>query len=225
MAWAVVAAAAGGFTARANSVRVLGDPGIAIDDALAFAADWYARRDLPLRLRVVEGSSVDQELGRRGWGAQWQTSMQTATVALVRRRLNETLSAAGTERPTLTAAPPSSWLQRFREGTLPASALDVLTGGGEVAFATIGSGSGAATAIGRASVEVPWVGFAAIEVDPGARRQGHARAVMSALLDWAAERGALRAWLEVLTDNEPALDLYASLGFAEHHRYLYRVAG
>ena len=45
---------------------------------------------------------------------------------------------------------------------------------------------------------------------------------MSELLDWAAERGAIGRWLEVLTDNEPALRLYASLGFSEHHRYMYR---
>jgi N-acetylglutamate synthase len=216
--------AAGGFTARANSAFVLGDAGVALDEALEFAVDWYARRDLPLRLRVVDGSSVDQELARRGWGAEWHTSMQTATVSLIRRHLEETMPRRGSESPLLTAEPPSSWLQRFRGGTLPASAIDVLTGGGEVTFATIESGPGAATAIGRACVEVPWIGFTAIEVDPGARRRGHARAVMSALLDWGAERGALRAWLEVLTDNEPALQLYASLGFTEHHRYLYRVA-
>ena len=194
-----------------------------MDDALAFAADWYARRDLPLRLRVVEGSSVDQELGRRGWGAQWQTSMQTATVALMRRRLNETLSPPAPRRRrfqrshrrrgcSVSARAPSrrplSMFYRWRRGApSPRS----------------GPAPGRATAIGRASVELPWVGFAAIEVDPGVRRQGHARAVMSALLDWAAERGALRAWLEVLADNDAAFDLYASMGFAEHYRYCYRV--
>lgn len=215
--------AARGFTARANSVFALGDPGVALDDALELAGDWYRRRELPLRLRVVENGSVDHELGRRGWGTEWHTSMQTATIASVRRRLDETLRQPGPVMPSLTPKPPLSWLQRFRDGTLPASALEVLTGGGDVSFATVEAGSGAATAIGRATVEVPWVGFAAIEVDPGARRQGHARAVMSALLDWGAERGALRAWLEVLISNEAALHLYASLGFTEHYRYRYRV--
>jgi N-acetylglutamate synthase len=66
------------------------------------------------------------------------------------------------------------------------------------------------------------VGFTAIEVDPAARRQGHARAVMMTLTEWAAARGAVRAWLEVLADNHAALALYASLGFADNHRYSYR---
>jgi N-acetylglutamate synthase len=71
-------------------------------------------------------------------------------------------------------------------------------------------------------VEEPWVGFTAIEVDPLMRRQGHANAVMLALTEWAASRGAVRGWLEVLADNRAALALYASLGFTEHHRYTYR---
>ena len=43
-----------------------------------------------------------------------------------------------------------------------------------------------------------------------------------ALVSWAAERGATRAYLEVTADNEPAVALYASLGFTEHYRYAYR---
>ena len=79
-------------------------------------------------------------------------------------------------------------------------------------------------AIGRATVDGPWVGLTAIEVAPQARRRGYARAVMAALLSWAADRAATRVYLEVLASNAPAVALYESLGFAEHHRYLYRDA-
>ena len=47
---------------------------------------------------------------------------------------------------------------------------------------------------------------------------------MSALVDWAAERGASTAYLQVLSQNEAALGLYAGLGFVEHHRYRYLAA-
>jgi len=211
--------AAGGFTARANSVRVLGDPGVPIDDALGFVTTWYAERELPLQLRTVVGSSVDRELDRRGWAAQWETSMRTATIASTRRRLiGVPVSAV-----QITTHPPTAWLQRYRDGALPPVAVAVLSGGPTVAFATIeGASGGPAVAIGRASVEPPWVGFAAIEVSPDARRQGHGRAVMAALVEWAAERDAIRSWLEVLVDNAPALAMYEGLGFTEHYRYTYR---
>ena len=40
-----------------------------------------------------------------------------------------------------------------------------------------------------------------------------------ALLAWAAEQGATRAYVQVLADNAAATRLYESMGFGEHHRY------
>lgn len=211
--------AAGGFTARANSVRPLGDPGRPFDDALGFVTTWYAERELPVQVRTVVGSNVDRELDRRSWAAQWTTSMRVGTVVSMQRRL----IGVPTSAVQITTHPPTAWLQRYRDGALPPVAVSVLSGGPTVAFATIEGAPGApAIAIGRASVEPPWVGFAAIEVSADARRQGHGRAVMAALVRWAAERDAIRAWLEVLADNAPALAMYDALGFTEHYRYRYR---
>jgi len=66
-----------------------------------------------------------------------------------------------------------------------------------------------------------WVGFRSIEVDPAHRRQGLGVAVMAALLEWGAERGATTAYLQVLGDNVAALALYERLGFVTHHAYRY----
>jgi len=124
----------------------------------------------------------------------------------------------------LSAQASAAWLGRYRDGSVPPTAASVLADVPQVAFATITGGDpGApAVAIGRAAVEGPWVGIAAIEVDPASRRRGYSRAVMAALVDWAAPRGAVRGYLEVMADNQPALALYASLGFTEHYRYTYR---
>ncbi|MEV7859064.1 GNAT family N-acetyltransferase [Streptomyces hirsutus] len=50
-----------------------------------------------------------------------------------------------------------------------------------------------------------------VATDPDARRRGHARACMEALLEWFRERGARRIRLTATAQAEP---LYASLGFA-----------
>lgn len=217
--------AAEGFTARACSARALGDPGRPLDDALAYVVDWYAARGLPAMIQVVSGSNIGAELDRRGWSSAHESIIQTATVARLMRLLAARAAMAPASVPVQIASlPPNSWLLRFRDGSVSSAGLQVLTGAPDVAFATAEAGDpdAAALAIGRAAVEVPWVGFTAIEVDPELRRQGHARAVMMTLTEWAASRGAVRAWLEVLADNHPALSLYASLGFADHHRYSYR---
>lgn len=76
-------------------------------------------------------------------------------------------------------------------------------------------------ATGQAALDGDWLGLHALYVDPDARRRGLARDVLASLLEWGAEQGATTAWLHVETDNEPALALYGSLGFATHHTCRY----
>ncbi len=78
---------------------------------------------------------------------------------------------------------------------------------------------------GHAAYGDGWVGFRGIEVAPAHRRQGVARTIMAALLDWGAELGATTAYLQVLGDNSPALALYGSMGFTTHHQYGYLTPG
>ena len=65
-----------------------------------------------------------------------------------------------------------------------------------------------------------WLHLGLVEVVPAARRHGFARAVSAALAGWGAEQGASRVVLQVEQSNEPALRLYASLGFVTHHTYV-----
>ena len=54
-----------------------------------------------------------------------------------------------------------------------------------------------------------------VGVVPEARRTGLARRLLAGLLAAAVQRGARDAYLEVRTDNDAALALYRSEGFAE----------
>nr|WP_227464285.1 GNAT family N-acetyltransferase [Nocardioides lijunqiniae] len=113
--------------------------------------------------------------------------------------------------------------------TLPASTGAVPDAGVRVELDVVGDqatarlllDTGERIAGGVAAYDRDWVGFRTIEVDPEHRRRGLGLAIMAELLDWGAERGATTAYLQVLGDNEPALALYARLGFREHHRYRY----
>ena len=127
-----------------------------------------------------------------------------------------------TQRPfavSIAARPDNEWLRVYRR-EVP---VDVLTAviDGEVAFATA-----AGAAVGRGAVTgspdgTGWVGLSAVHVADGARRRGLARGLCEALLAWAAERGATRAYVQVLADNTAATRLYESMGFSVHHRSRY----
>jgi N-acetylglutamate synthase len=120
---------------------------------------------------------------------------------------------------TLGAAPDAAWM-RLYERDVP---VDVLTAvaGGEVMFA-----STAGVAVGRAAVtDAPdgtrWVGLSAVRVAKTQRQRGHARDLCARLLGWGADRGATRAYVQVLVDNSAAIAIYESMGFAVQHRSRY----
>jgi GNAT superfamily N-acetyltransferase len=137
----------------------------------------------------------------------------------------ETLVMTGdvtAQRPStvmVAPRPDDEWLRQYRR-EVP---VDVLTAviNGEVAFAT-----SASDAVGRGAVTgspdgTRWIGLSAVHVIETARRRGRAREVCEALLAWGAERGATRAYVQVLADNTAATRLYESMGFVVQHRSRY----
>jgi ribosomal protein S18 acetylase RimI-like enzyme len=53
------------------------------------------------------------------------------------------------------------------------------------------------------------------------RRQGIGTEMLTAALRWAGISGARTAWLQVVVDNEPALQLYRRFGFRQAYQYRY----
>ncbi|WP_394823968.1 GNAT family N-acetyltransferase [Pendulispora albinea] len=243
--------AAGGFTRRANSALATEPPDRPLDEALAHVTQWYLARGLPAYVQLVQGTALDAELERRGWLPEAPVHVQIAKLDALRRALgeghdhDETPGALGedphrdesprSESPrdesprddvAISDLPDAPWIARYHKAcNLHANALHVLRGGPHVAFATLRGGDPArARAIGRCVIVDGWAGFSAIEVDPAHRRRGLATTVMRALTRWAARAGATDAYLQVETDNAPAIALYARLGFVTHHDYHYRRA-
>jgi N-acetylglutamate synthase len=60
---------------------------------------------------------------------------------------------------------------------------------------------------------------------PGARRQGCARAVLSAIEAWAAWQGCTHLYLQAETANTAAVTLYESFGFRVAGRYHVQTKG
>jgi ribosomal protein S18 acetylase RimI-like enzyme len=214
--------AAGGFTGRANSALVIGDPGLPLVAALDAVRSFYAERRLPARAQVVVDSKLDRALINQGWyddrARDAGVLVQVATVAAAlgaRPRAER-----GHERLTIATTPSSPWIARYGRGDEIDEAIlrTLLTSGEEVGFAQLGD---PVTAIGRATTTSDWVGLFALAVDPSHRRHGQGSAVVSAMLGWAAERGSVSAYLQVAGSNTPALSLYERFGFVTHHRYHY----
>ncbi|OLS31325.1 MAG: hypothetical protein ThorAB25_04140, partial [Candidatus Thorarchaeota archaeon AB_25] len=76
--------------------------------------------------------------------------------------------------------------------------------------------------VGFGVVEGKWLGLFNIAVHPSMRGRGVALAVNIALAEWGHQRGARSAYLQVESENIPALKLYSKLGFQHAYTYWYR---
>jgi N-acetylglutamate synthase len=212
--------AGGGFTGRANSALVVGDPRTPLPDAVADVARWYEQRGLrPMAQVPLPGAErADAAFAAAGW-----TTVEDVLVL--------TGALDGWPEPAvpvdLAPEPDDAWLNgyRYRGTPLPPVARDVLLGGDEPVFAAVRLDPDPAplAAVARGAVTDGWLVVTAVTVDERYRRRGLASTVMAALGSWGTARGARSCVLQVAESNAAALALYARLGFTEHHRYHYRL--
>ncbi len=158
---------------------------------------FYAEHGRPAWAQVEVGGETDRGLTALGWRparpGEADTSFELASVARVLRRL-----PAG------------------RRGG-PEVSLDT---DGPRTLATV-TGPDGPVARGRSALDGDWVGLHDLWTDPAHRRRGLSAGIVAHLLDAAAARGALTAYLQVRLDNPEARALYEGLGFAPHHSYRY----
>lgn len=81
----------------------------------------------------------------------------------------------------------------------------------------------ATLACGLGVLEDGYIGLFNIATDEEFRNQGYGTKLVRNLLYWGKENGAKNAYLQVVLTNDPALNLYARLGFKELYRYWFRV--
>jgi N-acetylglutamate synthase len=211
--------AGGGFTGRANSALVVGDPGTALGDAVDAVAGWYDARGLRpcAQLPGRQARAADAAFAAAGWGRDGDVLVLTAPVAP---------TPPGDVPVDLSPVPDDAWLAgyRYRGAPLPPVAVQVLTSAADAVFASVRPDPAPAppAAVARGVLTDGWLGVTAVTVDERYRRRGMATELMAALQRWAAERGATSVYLQVTADNGPALALYRRSGFIEHHRYHYR---
>lgn len=218
--------ASDGVTGRANSVRVDGDPGVPLDEALARITAWYADRGVVPALQVPVPSRWDSALEDRGWAVARRTVLRTATTA-------DVLAAAGDPPTGWTAHrtdDPSAELLALVEPDLPPLPLTrILTAPAEHVHVEVRGADGSLAAAGRASAAPSpagrWAGVTSIYVAEDVRGRGLARLVMGELARWSLEHDCPRTYLQALEGNTAARSLYDGLGFLTHHAYVYRSPG
>lgn len=179
---------------RANSCLALGDPGVPVPEAAAEVRDFYRSRERTPLVQVELDSATEDAFAALGWSV-----------------------VPGGDAHFMVTSLAMAW-----RSVGPDTEVDVEEDGPRVR--AVRRSGGLEIGSGRAALDGDWLGIHAFEVQPEHREQGHATAMVAALLEWGAEQGATTVWLHVEVDNLPALRLYDGLGFLTHHTNRYLMA-
>lgn len=210
--------ASSGRSMRINACWPLAPPDRDPEAALDAVEAWFAQRGLPPRFKLTDGvfapGDLTERLAVRGYAPRKETLVMLGPTGgggdasvQISPAPNATFEAVF----TATAGDPEDGRERLEAlGRIPAPArfarLDV---------------DGAPAAIGASAIGGGFAGVFGMRTSPDHRRKGLARRVLRALLAEAGALGAERAWLQVETDNAPAIALYADEGFEAAYRYRY----
>ncbi|MDH3606526.1 MAG: GNAT family N-acetyltransferase [Acidimicrobiia bacterium] len=213
--------ASGGVTRRANSANPVHDLPINIEVQIQASEAWFEARQLPpvFRLTAAADPSIDLALDEAGYRRQ--------PGALVMTRLLDDGPADATGGVEVADSASDAWLDLMAEepgrgGDKREVARQILARITDPAgFASIGTDE-AMQAIGLGVVHDSYLGVFMMQTAATHRRQGLARAVLAALMEWARPVGARQVFLQVHPENQPALALYGSLGFESQYEYWYR---
>jgi N-acetylglutamate synthase len=191
-----------GSTRRANSAVPLD---FSTDIDMRPIVDWYSARSVPPLV------SLPDRLFRAA--PQGSTDAENLVMTCDLER-----SYPGSVVP-LAPRPDDEWM-RIYQRDVPIEVLTAVVDG-EVVFATVEGVAVARAAVTDAPDGTRWLGLSALQVGDDQRRRGHGRSLCTALLSWGADRGAHRAYTQVLDGNDSATALFESLGFTLHHRSRY----
>jgi N-acetylglutamate synthase len=213
---------AGGYTRRANSIVPLYPTQGDVAAKILACEEVYRDRGLPVIFKLTAESypaELDALLAVQGYLAEARTSVQLMDLGQC---------ADAPMDVCLTPAETEEWQAAFcrmsalgvHQQATHRQLLDAIVP--DKCFAAV-SADGHVVGCGLGVVQEGFLGLFDIVIDAGWRRQGYGERLVRSLLAWGEKQQAHTAYLQVMLNNEPALRLYAKLGFREWYQYWYRV--
>lgn len=204
-----------GITWRANSVlpwgkAPFGEPETSLEVEVTKVVKYYrSTQNVPaFVIPLPTYAELDAFLDRHGWIANLKGQF------LIKDISEEEIANTDVQ---ITDAPSTQWLacqgdEKIKEimQSYPAKYLEIRQGDDVVATA-------------RVATHGSWALLTRLFVKDKYRARGFARTLMMSAEAVAKDCGATKISLQVDAANHAALALYASLGYAVHHEYLYRI--
>ena len=213
-----------GYTYRGNSVNLLYAGQLPLDDKICYCETRFAADRLPtvFRLNDATPAGVEDTLAAHGYAAGKRADIMTAPI-----------DALQLMQPTaLVEIQPQfedEWMSNFlrlnglddpKKARTAEAMFRAIHGDIFAASITL---DGVMAGCGLGVLERGWVGLYDIRVDPAYRKRGLGESICSAILQAAGRSGAQHSYLQVASDNAPAIHLYTKMGYRQLYSFWYRV--
>ncbi|GHO96251.1 acetyltransferase, GNAT family protein [Reticulibacter mediterranei] len=217
---------ANGYTKRANSVTPVYPSSLPVQDKIAFCEQHYREQQQPTIFRLPSFSDdaqvLDDLLGQREYRFA-DLTLVLSTLLPTKLTTNDTML-----KPAFQAVPLDEWLSCYRSlnqanEELQAFHRAILQHIVPQTLFAVYYEQDTPVACGVGVLEHEIFGLFDIITHPAQRRKGYGTQLVSGMLNWASERGASRAYLQVVSTNQDARGLYAKFGFQENYHYWYRI--
>ena len=213
---------ANGKAKRARSVNLTWPGELALDEKLAYCAEFYARRGVPFILRLTpfsQPAGVDQALAQAGFGADEDTRVMVLELSEARRVPAPPATLVALDRGEFGDAlatlhgldPQRAEVERDR---FARSALDGI-------YLAVRDGE-RIIACGSAAIDGERAGIFGMVTATECRGRGIATRIVVELLGQARARGCATGYLQVEAGNAPARHAYSKFGFRDGYAYWYR---
>jgi ribosomal protein S18 acetylase RimI-like enzyme len=212
-----------GVTKRSNSINLLYESKLEINSKIDFCEKLYSSRNIPVCFKltkIAQPKDIEKILNSRGYEHDLNLSVQLMNInnlipdfnkkANISEMTDDRWLDSYLKMNQMDLSTRSEYKKILDQIILPKSLLTVKSNG-----LVIGCGLGV--------VEDTYLGLYDIVIDKKYRNQGFGKMIIDNLLKWGSSKGAEIAYLQVLTDNAPAIRMYEKLGFKEVYKYWYRI--
>lgn len=214
---------ANGYTKRANSINPIYYSSEDIHAKIKHCEKMYAAHQLKTTFKItpfIHPDNLDEILESKGYDLIDQTGVQRLDLKQVKRPTLQTVRIHDQVN--------EEWIDQFcflssvDEKHKQTMKWMLSNRCSEKGFFSLYH-NGEAVACGLGMVERKALGIFDIVTSHKYRNQGLGEQLLLNILRWGKDKGAEYSDLAVLMNNEPALRLYAKLGYKEIYQYWYRV--
>ncbi|MCL2199541.1 MAG: GNAT family N-acetyltransferase [Defluviitaleaceae bacterium] len=212
---------ANGYTKRANSISPLYPSSIDINTKISDCEKRYSSRGLPTIFKLTDAAdpAIDKALNERGYSLIEPTYVMEMDLRGKSFATHDCILLPHADEAWLDAYCTFSKYDISKKET----AMQILSNVTNTMLCGRITENGETISCGSAVIEQGYMGLLNVVVEESRRRKGFGTKICESLLAEAKRLGAHTAYLQVVQENEKAVELYKKIGYKAVYSYWYRV--